>query len=153
MTKSMKFLLLLGISVVMTGCGTKTSNDAVLGRPKVFPTTIKVAHNGEPIEGATVTLRAVDANQGAFCRTDSRGVCQITTFQNEDGAVAGEHRVAVRKVDVVTEPNPTVYDPEGVKVVDELHLVPDRYERFGTSELTVTVTEDGENEFEIDLTD
>jgi hypothetical protein len=152
MTRNLKLLLLIGIAIVTVGCGTKTSDDAVLGRPKVIPTSIKVARNGEPVEGATVTLRAVDANRGAFCRTNSRGVCQLTTFQEGDGAVAGEYRVAIRKVDVVTTPNPTDYDPEGVKVVEERHLIPRRYETFGTSELTVTVTEDGENEFELDLT-
>jgi hypothetical protein len=80
-------------------------------------------------------------------------VCQLTTFQEGDGAVVGEYRVAIRKVDVVTTPNPTDYDPEGVKVVEERHMVPERYEKFRTSQLTVTVTEDGENEFEFDLTD
>lgn len=67
--------------------------------------------------------------------------------------MAGEHLVAISKVEVVTTPNPTNYDPDGVKVVEERRLVPERYERFRTSELTVTVTEDGENEFELDLTD
>lgn len=151
--RNVKFLLLIGVAFVTHGCGTQSSDNDALGRPKVLPTTIKVAYNGEPVEGATITLRAVDADRAAFCRTNSRGVCEVTTFQNGDGALVGEHRVAIRKVDVVTAPNPTEYDPDGVKVVEERRLVPERYERFRTSDLTVTVTEDGENEFELDLSD
>jgi hypothetical protein len=122
-------------------------------RPKVHPTRITVKHNGTPLDGATVILSAADAQHGAFGKTNSKGVCRMTTFKSEDGAVPGVHRVAVKKTEIVTVPDPTEYDPQGVKVMEERRLIPQRYERFEVSGLQVTVTEDGDNEFELDLTD
>lgn len=147
-----KSLLLIGAAIVLVGCGTQTIGKRDSNQPTVCPTAIKVACNGEPVEGATVSLQAVDANRGAFGKTDARGVCRITTFQQGDGAVAGQHRVAISKVEIVTEPNPTDYDPQGVTIVEQRRLVPERYGKFGTSGLTVNVAEDGDNEFELDLT-
>jgi hypothetical protein len=143
--------LLLGASVLALGCGRSTTQ--VADRSPVYPTTIVVSHDGTPVQDATVTLISVDGSRGAYGRTDGSGQAVITTFAPGDGALAGEHKVAVRKVETVTAPDPTESNPEGLKVVEQRRIIPQQYERFDTSGLTVVVTEGEDNQFQLELTD
>lgn len=138
---------LLLAACVFVGC-----NDANSDHPATYPTSVKITMDGEPVEGATVTLDSVDPENdySPYGRTDSNGVAELSTFDSGDGVVPGEYYVAVRKIESITEPDPAEEDPDGVKVVEERHIVPRKYQVFDNG-LEITVRESGSNDFEFDV--
>lgn len=84
-------LLLLFILSLLTGCSDK---------PKTYPVTgtVKFA-DGTPLVGGTVEFRNItdDIAKQVNARGEigPDGKYQLTTFQPNDGAIAGEHQVCV----------------------------------------------------------
>jgi hypothetical protein len=153
------------ISAIMLGCG---SDPYVEGRPDTVPATGRVTHNGNPVQGAEVMFHVQGQSvpgtsaegHSAFARTDADGRFELMTFEPGDGAVPGDYRISIKKVEAVEqaevfdEDDPR-YDPDAG--TDDLppprHLLPEKYSSPGTSQLTETVTADGPNEFSLELTD
>src|SRR5262245_57968148 len=82
-------VVLLGLSVVLlstTSCGA--------GKRKLYPVHGKVMFDGQPTEGALITLRALDASQPfdklPSARVKPDGTFAIGTYEAEDGAPSGE---------------------------------------------------------------
>lgn len=143
--------MLIAAALLTTGCGGSSGVD---GRPAVYPVSIRILYNDQPVEDATVTLQSQgDSDAAAYGRTDAAGLAEITTFEQGDGAVEGEHLVRIRKVEVETGPDPDADLPGATKIVRETHLTPQKYERFETSGLTITVNSSGANTPTLELTD
>jgi hypothetical protein len=64
----------------------------------------------EPVDGANVLFHSATKNLTAHAITDADGEYQMTTYEDDDGAVLGEHAVSVRKT--VKEPVPSRLDDD-----------------------------------------
>jgi len=85
----MRFSTLICASLVLCFSGCSPSTDPEIAkRPKVYPATGLVTLAGEPVEKAVVIFVSGD---GVTARgvTDSSGEFTLTTFDQDDGAVAG----------------------------------------------------------------
>src|SRR5690606_8422758 len=92
-------------------------------RPKTAQVSGVVTYKGDPVEGANVSLTPKSGSgQGGFALSDKDGKFQVTTFDQNDGAVPGEYSVMISKKTVDTTPNPK--DPNGppLKSVEKSHI-------------------------------
>lgn len=85
--------LLLGVSLVLlccVSCGSKR---------KLYPVRGQVMCDGQPAEGAIVTLHALDASQPMqevpSSRVKADGSFTIGTYEPEDGAPPGDYKVII----------------------------------------------------------
>ena len=127
------------------GCGSD--------RPEMAPVTGTVLLNGQPVIEAGVTFMP-SAGRPATGQSDEAGRFELTTFNSGDGAVLGQHVVTITK----TETREVTYPDGGREPVEKIvrppgRLVPPRYSDPGQSNLSATVTADGENDFTFELTD
>jgi hypothetical protein len=99
--------------------------------------------DGKPLHGGTVEFQTAQKQEGSFSargRIQPDGSFSMSTFKHEDGAVAGTHRAQV-----IPPLPPGPVDPyKSIKPIIEK-----RFERYETSGLEFTVTEDGPNTFDI----
>jgi hypothetical protein len=104
-----------------------------------------VTLNGAPVADAGVLFKPV---QGPFAMgvTDAEGRFTLTTA-NEDGALIGDHQVAISKTETLVKYRPGNPMP----IYETKALIPQKYFDAGTSALTATVADD-DNEFKFDLT-
>ncbi|QDT55104.1 hypothetical protein Pan44_31460 [Caulifigura coniformis] len=136
----------------VAGCSS-SDPDAKLNRPSRVPVSGVVTFKGRPIADADVTFMNETANTTGTGRTDSEGQFALTTFRDLDGAVPGDQKVAIRRVDVVNKtPEDVDVSAGGVAVPPEIHwIVPEKYSDLRKSGLTASVTEAGPNHFEFAL--
>jgi hypothetical protein len=104
-----------------------------------YPVTGKVTYpDGTPLVNAQVSFESTTKPISAVGRTDASGVYKLTTYKPEDGAIRGEHRIAV-----LPPPQPTPeHDDESGKPLEYKQVPPPidaKYLRFDTSGLTCTV--------------
>jgi hypothetical protein len=134
------FLLALVFPIVFSGCKKPQSNR------EVHPVKGKVTLDGEPVRLAVIYLEPKDPAIGneakGYIRED--GSFAIRTYSNndDDGAVAGEYKVAI-----VPYSN-TLYGPkpEGVDPTP----IPEKYRSAKTSDLVVRI-EPGDNKLNLRL--
>ena len=98
MHKKLLALLCVGVMITIAGCG--ASN------PPTTPVTGTVTYDGEPLEGATVTLTPDAGSTGSRSASgisDASGNFIIKTVftdgANADGALAGTYTVQVSKLE------------------------------------------------------
>ena len=127
------------------------SDKWVKGRPPVYKASGKVMYQGKPLEGALVLYHPVSGETSAYGRTDPNGKFLLTTFEQDDGAPEGPYKVVVTKMEY--EVKPTAYDSPDEKAVARIPkpLLPAKYSKKETTDLTAEVVADGDNEavFEI----
>lgn len=134
-----------------TGCG-GGGGDA--SRPQVTPAGGTVLYKGQPVEGAMVVFVPQGHDQGAAGRTDASGKFALQTFDPNDGAVPGEYKVTVTKSEMAAAPAAATSDDyEAPTPSQERALLPNRYSKPDSSQLTATVTEAGPNDFTFELKD
>ncbi len=136
-------LLLLAVAV---GCG----ND---GRPPLAPVSGIVTLDNEPIAGAAVMFMPQAGGRPAQGVTDAAGKFRLTTFEDNDGALVGNHQVTITKLEVTGMPATTdglsgMVDPSQIK---ETWIIPQKYSQPGTSGLTANVAK-GMDELKFELT-
>ncbi len=148
------FCVLAGLvtCVAIAGCG----EQALEG---VVPVSGTVTYQGQPVEGANVIFTPVAEGRAASGVTDSRGRYTLTTLQPGDGAEPGSYRVMIQKTETeggLTEEEAQAYfeqhgtpPPTG----ETRHLLPAKYARPDTSELTAEVREGENNVFDFALAD
>lgn len=150
-------LLLLAAASGLVGCGGTDRGKL----PDTVPAKGTVTYKGTPVTGATVTFVADGEAPSAFGKTDESGSFELTSFNVGKGAVPGQYRVTITKytdsepADVASVESDDYVPPElGTELsAGPTNLVPEKFAKPETSELTATVTEDGENDFKFDLTD
>ena len=149
----MSRFLMLGALALMAGCSTSASDKWTKDRPKTFPAEGVVTYKGQGVEGASVTFAPTDRKgTAAYAITDAEGKFVLNTFGDKDGAAAGEYTVTITKKQTDTTQNPK--DPNGPPLKSvEKSLIPARYASSGTSKLTASVKDGGENKFTFELKD
>ena len=128
---------LLFFPLLAAGCGDSVS------RLKTHPVEGFVHFEGRPLPGAFVVLHpkglADKKVLPAHAKTDAAGKFKASTYDANDGAIAGEYSVTVEyqelvKTDAGYEPTP--------------NLLPPKYASKTTTDLTVRIAE-GENKLPI----
>ncbi len=152
--------VLLGVALLLlAGC---TGGDTGTN-PKTYPVAGTVTMGGTPVAGATVSFQLADGSRSAVGITDEGGKYKLTTFAADDGAVPGDYKVSVFKLEggkVESAPVGQLasgeisesYDPN-VKPATAApkHLLPEKFANTAASGLTAKVAEGGENKFDFDL--
>jgi hypothetical protein len=116
-------------------------------RPETISVTGTVTLDGSPVSGAVVAFTPVGGGRPATGTTDGSGKFTLTTFDDGDGALPGEHLVAVIKGNVgPVEGDPdsgegeeTPSAPTGPEQQTGQWLVPQDYWNFKTSGLSCEV--------------
>lgn len=149
-----------GLVAVICAVGCTAPDDS--GLPKRVPAKAIVMYAGKPVEGASVTFGGAEI-RGAVGNTDESGEVTLWTYEPGDGVIPGKYTVAVRKLEVLALPDPETVSPEEYsRMAHEMnralsgapkHLVPKKYSKAETSELTAEVVDGGENVFTFELED
>lgn len=103
--------------------------------PETAPVSGRVTLSNEPVSGGEIQFWPEDGMM-ATGRIESDGSYRLTTFQPDDGAILGEHRVAIRA--------------EGPIGASGLITVPERYQNPETSGL-VRQVKPGSNRIDFNL--
>jgi len=132
---------------VLLGCG---ESGPPMGR-----VSGRVTYKDQPVPKATISfIPQVEGARPAIGITDEAGNYQLTTTNPHDGALVGEHLVAI----VAKAPYDGPIPPgAGAAMLEELEsqgkpLIPERYFSSATSGLTASVKA-GSNTFDFPLTD
>ena len=166
--QSIRFILLLTFVVFscsFSGCGGEPRPKDL---PPLFPISVTVEQEGQPVPGAVVTLHRADgdARWSASCETGSDGIAKnFFTNGKYKGVAEGTFKVCVRKLEreavekVDLPPEPT--DPferfqwrqkyeESQKRPESYDLIESKYFDPKLTTLEVEVAAGGKNEFTID---
>jgi len=124
--------------ILLVGCG------SVADRLPTAAVSGTVTLDGDPLENGNVTFVPQDGSgRPATGMIQSDGSFVLGTYDDDDGAVLGQHRVAV----VCQEPRGLPPNDGGTR-----SLIPLPYTNPGTSGLVFVVTVEGNNVFNIDVT-
>jgi ribosomal protein S12 len=131
------FGIILGASIIGTslvGCNN--------GQLKTYPVQGKVVFaDGSPVKVGTIETKSVEHGLQATGSIELDGSFTLTTYQPNDGAVAGQHRcVVIQFIQVEEIPN---YRPSTLGVVHAKHST------YSTSELSFQVDPNGTNEVKL----
>lgn len=122
----------------LAGCGSGGATYPVSGKV-TFP-------DGTPLAHAQVSFESTTEPIGAVGTTDANGVYKLTTYELDDGAIPGEHRVLVMPP---PPPTPEHDEASGKPLVyaKTPPVIDPKFSRFETSGLTYTV--EGAGTFDI----
>lgn len=154
---------MLATLIALTGCG----GDPGAERPDRTPVSGSVTFAGSPVSGATVTFSPATEGTGRAATgiTDDAGNFVLGTFERADGAVAGDYKVLISKVEEpaadpaneVSEDDPAYNGgPAGDESVAEVDteprsLIPAEFGKRATTTLTATVGADPVEGLKFDL--
>ena len=150
-------VFLVSVSVVaFVGCGGPKW-------PPTYKSSGSVTLDGTPVERATVTFYPLDGQKPANGTTDASGVFELTSFNAGDGAMLGSFGVAIQKfpaIEIEAIPGGRPFDesmntdegPSADSEKDPVNELPEKYSEHEKSGLSATVTADGENVFNFELT-
>ncbi|PQO31776.1 carboxypeptidase regulatory-like domain-containing protein [Blastopirellula marina] len=134
--------------LVVAGCG--GGNAVPEHLPPLTPLTVVVEYQGAPVEGATVLMSPESGQFAAAGTTDAEGKAVMKTDSQYEGVVADRFKVTVAKQEIINvDLGPTPEDPAEYAAYEKKlkslpkpkNLLPDKYASFGTSKLSITVTE------------
>ncbi|WP_422925244.1 hypothetical protein [Singulisphaera sp. PoT] len=103
--------------------------------PKTVEVKGKVSYQGRPLTRGTITFRP-DDGRPALGDIQPDGSYTLSTFEKDDGAIIGHHRVSVSSSDE----DPTVM-PGSPNYRPARELIPKKYTTFESSGLDATVGE------------
>ena len=140
--------VLLSALVALVGCGSDSN---------IRPVTGEVVYKGKPVAGAKVMFMSAGSARTASGQTNAAGEFALTTFDDKDGAVIGEHKVAVsmftdEMVSKMSLAEQEALGKGGYKAKGP-GGVPARYASFDKSGLTAAVETNGKNHFHFELSD
>jgi ribosomal protein S12 len=121
-------------ALVLSGCNS--------GNLKTYPIEGQVVfQDGSPVKVGIVETKAVGKTVQARGAINKDGTFTLTTYRENDGAIAGDHKVVVIQVVPVEDiPN---YRPSTMGVVHRKHAA------YHTSGLTMNVLADGKNKIKL----
>ncbi|MCH5377819.1 MAG: carboxypeptidase-like regulatory domain-containing protein [Planctomycetes bacterium] len=135
--------VLLSIALLV-GCGGAST-------PSTSKVTGTVKYNNAPLANVNVTFTPQEGRP-ATGTTDAEGHFQLTTFEVDDGAVPGMHRVTITP-GPSSEPPPMPESPEQAKAAPPAAPFPAKYMHPDQSGLTANVESGKSCEFTFELTD
>jgi hypothetical protein len=123
------------------GCGNGDPD-----RLPTYPVEGTVLFKGKPLAEADIVFMYSSLQRSSFGRTNAEGKFKLATYENSDGALAGEAQISVSKYEqekvssapIAGEPG---YDPSKAyaKSGPPKPLIPLRYADFSTSGLKAVV--------------
>jgi hypothetical protein len=128
-----------------SGCGGVKTPD---GMPELFPCEIAVTQEGQPLDGATVTVQSADSSWNATGGTDSNGKAFLFTQGKYSGVPAGKYKVIINKT--VTEKEPSTFEGKPATKEVVYYLVEEKYQELQTSPLEIEITSGGKHSFQLD---
>ena len=143
--------LLAGVSLLFSFVG--CSRDPTM--PKLGKVHGKVTYEGKPVDSGTVTFNPIlgkggETGQNATGQIESDGSYEMTTFNTGDGAILGQHVVAVVVREKGSENQGKPKPDSTIDYTMPKIVTPSKYVSVETSPLRYTVRE-GDNTFDIDL--
>ncbi len=137
--------LCVSILAGIAGCNSQPTGDIV----KTAPASGTLTFRGEALEYYRVGLFPTD-NRPAMGVTNAEGKFVLGTNKPDDGAVIGEHKVAITYVGP-----PSTNPEEGMTVFTPppppKHKIPAKYGNPETSNLKVDIPKSGNKEIKLDL--
>ncbi len=130
---------------VLSGCGGEAG-----GQQETAPVQGSVTYNGQPLTTGTVFFVPEGGGPTAEGQVREDGTFELTTYEEGDGAVPGQHGVMIHAERELEEVLPEDEDPDNPP---DPQLIPAKYSSVETSGLTATVTVDGENTVKFELQD
>jgi len=113
--------LFIACLLLFSGCG---GQNLPPGIPKLYPATITVMQDGQPLAGAEIIVINTDpsTNWSAGGITDKNGVVKLRTMGQYEGAPLGRYKVGVKKIEIpdIALPAERPSDPEGLKEYNRL---------------------------------
>ena len=135
-SRHVAFWLFLALLALVGGCGPS--------HPPTYAVVGKVVfENGEACQLGTIEFRSLEHLVSARGKLEKDGTFQLSTWEPEDGAVAGKHQVIVQQL-IITEDLSFAAHGHGPRVNP-------RYGDYATSGLEVTVEPIEKNEITITL--
>lgn len=122
----------LGVLVLLSGCGES--------HPATAPVSGIITFAGKPVPGGTVMFVPEPPGAPAYGEIQPDGSYRLSTFSEGDGAILGEHRIAISAVDI---PNPELPEARA--------LVPFKYSSEQTSGLRAEITKQEMNAVDLNL--
>lgn len=119
--------------------------------PETVPVSGTVSYKDSPLTFGSITFLPMSGGQPARGTIQSDGSYTLSTYKEDDGAVAGTHRVRIMCTTAQDPSNPVEIGANDL-VAGRL-LIPRRYTQMGSSGLTADVQPSGENKFDFKLTD
>ncbi len=142
------------LCAVLAGCG-GGDDPFKKARPKTVSSTGTITYNGEPLKFATIVLEPqVEGGIAAMGRSDGEGHFYVNAFPPDPGAVPGTYRVSVTKTEApkTANPNPADHDAPAVEEPAEpVSLIPLKFAKTETSELTIEIPAEGSEILTLDL--
>ena len=140
------------ISLSLTAAGCSSGDEWTAKRPKVYRAQGVVKLDGKPLDEATVVYHSQSNDVSAQGVTDKNGNFTLTTYDANDGAVEGKHKVVITKR--TYEKRKTKYDsPEESSIaLIPKELLPTKYALPTTTTVEVEVSGKGTNNSTIDIT-
>lgn len=114
--------------LLILGCGGGVARD------RTVPVKGVVLFRGQPLADASVTF-SPEKGRPATGTTNASGEFTLTTYENNDGAIPGQHMILVTKYEPA---------PAGDPYAKLKSIIPERYSELRTTPLTKTV-ENGDN--------
>jgi len=144
-------MLAIMAALLMSGCG--AGDDGRDGRADAGGV---VTLDGSPLEGATVSLVPQGDTPSAVAKTDANGEFTFTTHTPNDGAIPGQYKVTVSKVEMSggvseDEANELMAAGKPVPSPTRKELVPAKYTKANSTDIEVTINEGEGNHIEIPL--
>lgn len=143
-------LLILSLCLAMAcGCGGGGGKK----RPPLGKVSGKVLYKGNPVPEASVTFMTEGAPRAGTGTTNANGEFQLTTFDTNDGAIVGTHKVTITQQAASAKPmTPADLAANGPPPPPKGGNIPDKYKDIKTTPLTNTV-DAGKNDITIELVD
>lgn len=144
------FLFITSLSLTTAGCS--SGDEWTAKRPKVYRAQGVVKLDGNPLDEATVIYHSQSNDVSAQGVTDKNGNFTLTTYDANDGAVEGKHKVVITKR--TYEKRKTKYDsPEESSIaLIPKELLPTKYSLPTTTTVEVEVSAKGTNNATIEIT-
>lgn len=153
-------LLLVGLVV---GCGEPRPE----GMPALYPASVTITQDGQPLPDATVTLIPTDSTLARWPIggvTDEAGITKLKTYIKFNGVPAGSFKVTVNKSLTTGDPKPVhpgaSATPQQLSEYDRAmktgsfqvtRVVAPKFRLPSTTSLSIDVSDKGPNEFPLDV--
>ena len=153
------FFVFLSLSAIgFVGCQQSSLSGLVPLKGTVFL-------DDQPLSGAQIVFAPEEGQRAATAiSSGDDGKFTVTTLKYNDGIYPGKYRIGITKVDVIDRRTPEQIKRDSSDIVNESShippspeleiraIVPERYNDFNSSGLTVEVGKSGQKNFEIRLT-